>query len=103
MMSIPLASDACEKGMASWYGSENSRSCTGKRLTGKEPAAAHKTLPLGTMVKITSLRTGKAVVAVIEDRGPYTKGRIVDVNKAAAKELGLIKSGVTKVIVERIQ
>ena len=55
------------------------------------------------MVKITSLRTGKAVVAVIEDRGPYTKGRIVDVNKAAAKELGLIKSGVTKVIVERIQ
>ena len=95
-------SSGAEKGMASWYGPENSRSATGKPLHHRVPAAAHKTLPIGTMVKITSVRTNKSVIAVIEDRGPYVKGRVVDVNRAAAKELGIIKSGITKVTVEKI-
>ena len=95
-------SSGAENGMASWYGPENSRSATGKPLHHKVPAAAHKTLPIGTMVKITSVRTKKSVIAVIEDRGHYVKGRIVDVNRAAAKRLGIIKDGITKVTVEKI-
>jgi rare lipoprotein A len=91
-----------EKGMASWYGAENSRSSTGKTLYHKIPAAAHKTLPIGTMIKITSVKNNKSVIAVIEDRGPYTKGRIVDVNRVAASQLGMLKSGVTKVTVEKV-
>jgi rare lipoprotein A len=54
------------------------------------------------MVKITSVRTKKSVIAVIEDRGPYVRGRVVDVNRAAAKRLGIIKDGITKVTVEKI-
>jgi rare lipoprotein A len=95
-------SHAEEKGMASWYGPENSRSATGKPLHHKIPAAAHKTLPIGSMVKITSVRTKKSVVVVIEDRGPYVRGRVVDVNRAAAEKLGIIKDGITKVTIEKI-
>lgn len=97
-----VSSEARQIGVASWYGKENSRSCTGKVLRHNAPAAAHKTLPIGCWVKITSLKSNKSVVAVIEDRGPYTKGRIVDLNKPAADQLGIIKKGTDKVIVERI-
>ena len=79
--------------MASWYGKENKKSATGKPLHKKQPALAHKTLPFGTWVKITSIRTKKQVIAVVEDRGPFTKGRIADLNFLAAKELGIIKVG----------
>ena len=95
-------SDAKQTGIASWYGKENSRSCTGKVLRHRIPAAAHKTLPIGSWVKITSVKTNKYVVAVIEDRGPYTKGRIVDLNKPAADRLGITKSGIDRVTIERI-
>jgi rare lipoprotein A len=96
-------SEATQKGMASWYGAENKRSCTGKPLHHKIPAVAHKTLPMGAHVKITSVRTKKSVVAIVEDRGPYTKGRIVDLNYTAAKQLGIVKDGVTKVTLERLK
>ncbi len=92
-----------QKGMASWYGKENWRSSTGKRLAHKSPALAHKTLPIGTVVKVTSMRTNRSVRAVVEDRGPYTKNRIVDLNYPAAKELGIVKDGITKVKVEIIR
>lgn len=100
---LPTKCLAAECGMASWYGSENKRSCTGKPLHHKTPAVAHKTLPMGTKVRITALRTNKSVVAIVEDRGPYKKGRIVDMNRAAAKQLGIIESGITQVILERIK
>jgi rare lipoprotein A len=92
-----------QRGIASWYGRENSRSCTGKILQHtKYPAAAHKTLPIGSFVKITNTRTKKHTLAVIEDRGPYTKNRIIDLNTCAAKEIDIINSGVAEVIVEVI-
>lgn len=91
-----------QKGMASWYGRENSVSSTGKRLNHRAPGLAHKTLPIGTMVKITSVRTNKTITAIVEDRGPYKKNRIVDLNYPAAKQLGILKDGVTKVEVELI-
>jgi rare lipoprotein A len=92
-----------QKGMASWYGKENRKSSTGKILKHKTPGLAHKTLPIGTYVKITSLRTNRTVMAVVEDRGPYKKNRIVDLNYPAAKQLGILKDGITNVQVEIIR
>ena len=86
--------------MASWYGGAHTITSTGKKLSTKTFAVAHRSLPFGTKVKVTSVRTKKSVVAVVEDRGPFTKNRIVDLNKAAAKELGMLKDGVTKVKLE---
>lgn len=102
MMSSISAIASTQTGTASWYGKENSRSCTGKKLQHKIPATAHRTLPIGSVVKITALKTGKSVLAVVEDRGPYTKHRLVDVNIAAARKLGMIKRGITTVRVETI-
>lgn len=59
--------------------------------------AAHRTLPMGSMVKVKSLSTGKTVTVRINDRGPFAKGRIIDVSKAAAKKLGFLKKGTDKV------
>jgi rare lipoprotein A len=92
-----------QKGIASWYGTENRVSSTGKRIQHDRPALAHRTLPIGTMVKITNVKSNKSVIAIVEDRGPYVHSRIVDVNKAAAKKLDMINSGTAKVIVERIR
>lgn len=99
-LTTPCHATFYQKGMASWYGSENKRSSVGKVLKHKTPGLAHKTLPIGTMVKITSLRTNRSVKAIVEDRGPYTKNRIADLNYPAAKQLGIIKDGITKVKLE---
>jgi len=92
-----------EKGIASWYGKENYKSCTGKKLNHEKPALAHKTLPIGTLVKITNIKTKKSVVAVVEDRGPFIKARIADLNIPAAKELGILKCGIAKVTLELVK
>jgi rare lipoprotein A len=104
LLLFPMVSEASytQVGVASWYGKENTRSSTGKRLTRHLPAVAHKTLPMGSKVRITSHRTKKSVVAVVEDRGPYTKGRIVDLNLIAARQLGITQDGITKVTLEKI-
>ncbi len=94
--------DTVQKGVASWYGTENKVSSTGKRLNHNVPALAHRTLPIGTWVKITDTKTNKTVIAVVEDRGPYVSGRIADLNKPAAKRLGIIKTGLTKVALQKL-
>lgn len=91
-----------QKGIASWYGKENKRSSTGKPLHTNIPAVAHKHLPIGTKVKIVTVKTKKEVIAVVEDRGPYIKGRIVDLNYTAAKQLGIINSGLALVTLEKL-
>lgn len=91
-----------QKGIASWYGKENKKSSTGKPLHTKIPAVAHKTLPIGSKVKIVAVKTKKEVVAVVEDRGPYVKGRIVDLNYVAAKQLGIINTGLALVTLEKL-
>ena len=65
--------------------------------------AAHRTLPYGTIVRITNLRNNKNVTVRISNRGPFVRGRIVDVSRAAARKLDMMKSGVTRVRVEVIQ
>jgi rare lipoprotein A len=103
MFTEVAVASSVEKGIASWYGKENYKSCTGKRLDHKNPALAHKTLPMGTLVKITDTKTKKSVVAVVEDRGPYISGRIADLNIPAAKELGILKCGIAKVTIEKVK
>ena len=62
--------------------------------------AAHKTLPCGTRVKVTNKRNGKSVIVKINDRGPYIKGRIIDLSRAAAQKINMTKAGVVPVIVQ---
>ena len=64
--------------------------------------AAHKTLPLGSVVKVVDQRTGKSVQVTINDRGPYIKGRIIDLSKTAATRLGFKNAGTTKVCITRV-
>jgi rare lipoprotein A len=83
-------------GWASYY-SCCKLTANGERFNKHGHTAAHRTLPFGTKVKVTSLRTGKSVVVRINDRGPFIKGRMIDLSLGAAKVIGLHKSGVAKV------
>lgn len=79
-------------GKASWY-ALYSRTASGERMNPEAMTAAHRTLPLGTRVKVTNTRNGKSVVVRINDRGPFIKGGVLDLSKGAARQLGFIKSG----------
>jgi len=89
---------------ASWYGPK----FHGKRTANTETydqlalTAAHKTLPFGTMLRVTNPRNGKQVIVRINDRGPYVKGRDIDLSKGAALALGMVDKGVIKVQVEKL-
>jgi rare lipoprotein A len=80
-----------QKGLASWYGPDFHGKLTSNREIYNMHAltAAHKTLPFGTYVRVTNLNNGKSVVVRINDRGPFIKGRIIDLSYAAARKLGL--------------
>lgn len=91
----------CQPMVASWYGAESgNRTANGERFDGTGLTAAHKTLPFGTRLRVTY--QGKSVVVRINDRGPYIKGRHIDLSRAAAARIGLIPAGVGKVCVERL-
>lgn len=94
-----------EEGIASWYGAEfqGDRTSNGEIYDKHELTAAHPTLPFGTLVKVTYLRNGREVVVRINDRGPYVKGRIIDLSRAAAQEIGLKAHGVGKVRLEVLE
>ncbi len=89
-------------GIASYYHDSlhGNKTASGKAYNKNALSAAHKTLPLGTRVRVTEPNTGRSVELVVNDRGPFTKGRIIDLSRRAAAELGMIKKGVTKVKVE---
>jgi rare lipoprotein A len=102
---IPSAEGYVEEGMASWYGTDfhgKPTSC-GETYDMWGMTAAHKTLPLGTNVKITNLQTGNSIVVRVNDRGPFVSGRIIDLSCRAAQELGSFRSGLAKVRVEAVQ
>lgn len=82
---------AAQSGKASWYGPgfHGKRTASGEVFNTNSMTAAHKTLPFGTRVKVTSRKTGKSVVVRINDRGPFVRGRIIDLSKASAKALGM--------------
>ncbi|MGH7874806.1 MAG: septal ring lytic transglycosylase RlpA family protein [Candidatus Binatia bacterium] len=89
-------------GEASSYGQgfDGKKTATGEKFDQNKRTAAHPTLPLGTKATITNLKTGDSVDVKINDRGPYVKGRDIDVSKRAAKELGMTKDGVAPVKIE---
>ncbi len=90
-----------ECGGASWY-ALHSRTASGEMMNPSAMTAAHKTLPLGSKVKVTNSKTGRSLVVRINDRGPFIKGRVIDLSKGAAKKLGFIGAGHTKVCISRI-
>jgi rare lipoprotein A (peptidoglycan hydrolase) len=89
-------------GAASWYGPGFSgrKTASGEVFDETKFTAAHKTMPLGTRARVTHLGNGKSVEVVINDRGPHTDGRMIDLSKAAAKALGMIDNGIAKVRIE---
>ena len=91
-----------QKGLASWYGSDfhGKLTSTGEIYNMHALTAAHKTLPFGAYVRVTNLNNGKSVVVRINDRGPFVKGRIIDLSYAAAKKLGMDITGVAPVKVK---
>jgi rare lipoprotein A len=93
---------ANERGIASWYGGKfhGRLTANGEIFDTNKLTAAHRTLPFGTRVKVTSLNTGKSVVVRINDRGPFLHGRIIDLSQAAAMEIGMLESGTAPVTVE---
>lgn len=85
-----------ECGKAAWY-DVGGLTASGERTRGGALAAAHRTLPFGTRVKVENLANGRSVIVRINDRGPFVRGRIIDVTRAAAEELGFIRAGVVRV------
>jgi rare lipoprotein A len=98
----PVATTRTQDGVASYYGESfaGRRTASGERFDPQAFTAAHRDLPFGTRIRVTNLDNGRTVVVRINDRGPYAGGRIVDVSWAAARELGMLRSGVARVRVE---
>ncbi len=90
------------QGVASWYGPgfHGRATANGERFNQHDLTAAHRTLPFGTRVRVTNTRNGRSVVVRINDRGPFSGGRIIDLSRGAAGAIGLLQSGTAPVIVE---
>ena len=86
-------------GMASYYGNElaGNRTASGERFDPAQLTAAHRSLPFGSLVRVTNTSNGDSVVVRINDRGPFTHGRVIDVSTAAAREIGMHRSGTARV------
>lgn len=91
-----------QEGLASWYGGkfQGRQTASGEIFDTNELTAAHKSLPFGTIVKVTNLENGKSTVVRINDRGPFVPGRIIDLSRAAAAHIGLAGQGVAKVRIQ---
>ncbi|CAB4243257.1 protein of unknown function [Methylacidimicrobium sp. AP8] len=92
----PAASAFRAKGIACWYG-ESRITSSGERFRANAMTAAHPTLPFGTIVAVRNLKTGRTAVVRINDRGPFKKGRIIDLSRAAADRLGMLSDGLAPV------
>jgi rare lipoprotein A len=97
------AVQSVEHGKASWYSirtNRGTRTASGERLCDKGATAAHKTLPMGTKVRVTNQSNGKSEIVTITDRGPFIRGRIIDLTIGSAERLGFRQRGVAPVKVE---
>jgi len=101
---LAASAAAAQEGEASYYADSlnGSKTASGEIYDKDALSAAHRSLPFGTKVRVTYMKTGQSVEVVINDRGPYAKGRIIDLSSAAAKQLGLIDAGHGKVRLEVI-
>ena len=93
------------EGIAAWYGPglNGNKTASGEIFDMYSMTAAHKKLPFGSIVRVKNLRNGKAVIVRINDRGPFTKGRIIDLSYGAAYEVDMIRSGIDEVKVDIIR
>jgi peptidoglycan lytic transglycosylase len=93
-----------EIGRASWYGNRHvgRKTATGERLDSVHPTAAHRTLPLYSLVKVTNLNNGRSVVVTINDRGPVSPRLLIDVSPRAADELNMRSDGIVPVAIEQV-
>lgn len=108
-MTVKQARTYREKGVASWYGDETYRQRGGHMTANGEAfnpdglSAAHKHLPLPMFVRVTNLANRRRIILRVNDRGPFVKGRIIDLSAGAAKKLGFYKKGTARVLVEAVQ
>jgi rare lipoprotein A len=101
----PAAADSAipaQVGHASWYGEEFASRLTasGERFDPQKLTGAHRTLPLGSKVRVTNLRNGRSVLVTITDRGPFRSRREIDLSYSAARLLGMVRLGVIDVLIE---
>jgi rare lipoprotein A len=98
----PTPSTIIGTGLASWYGAKHhgKRTASGEIFDQNKFTAAHRTLPWGSIVKVTNLENGKSVEVRINDRGPFKKSRVIDLSRAAARALGMVESGLSPVQME---
>src|SRR4051794_31584714 len=99
---LPVGWTGRQGGLASWYGPGfyGRRTASGVVYTGAALTAAHPSLPFGTLVRVTNLANGRTVVVVIDDRGPFVRGRVIDLSATAARRLGMTRDGVVQVRLE---
>lgn len=97
-------SGASESGKASYYGNRHHglKTASGERFDQHALTAAHRSLPFGTRVRVTNLNNDRSVVVRINDRGPFVRGRIIDVSRAAAQRLDMLRAGVVPVRIETL-
>ena len=86
-------------GEASFYGSElaGNRTASGERFNPRALTAAHRTLPLGSKIRVTNMSNGKSVIVRINDRGPFVKSRLIDISYAAAQQINMVRAGKARV------
>lgn len=101
---LPTAVGYVEQGVASWYGPDfhGGRTATGETYDMDAMTGAHPTLPLPAWVRVTNLDNGRSVVVRINDRGPFAKGRIIDLSRAAAEQLDMVRTGTARVEVRSL-
>lgn len=99
---VPDVVVATRSGVASWYGPKfhGLTTASGERFDMHDLSAAHRTLPFGTLVRVTNEANGESVVVRINDRGPFHSGRLIDLSRKAARTIGLVRRGVARVTVE---
>jgi rare lipoprotein A len=110
LLAVPILAQAGDSrqhvgdGMASYYGSEfaGSRTASGERFDPSAMTAAHRTLAFHSRVAVTNLANGKEVIVRINDRGPWGKGRIIDISHAAARQIGMDRTGTARVKLELV-
>jgi rare lipoprotein A len=102
---VQQAFEAIGEGQASYYGRElaGNRTSSGERFNPMALTAAHRTLPLGSLVRVTNLANGRSVIVRVNDRGPFVRSRLIDVSLGAAREIGMVAQGRAQVRLELVR
>jgi rare lipoprotein A len=105
LLTMTVPAFAGSVGVASYYGKEmgGRRTADGERFNPRGLTAAHRSLPFGTKLQVTNLRNGKTVVVRVSDRGPFARGRMIDLSYGAARVIGMVHSGTTRVKISQLE